>query len=81
MARSSSTRIDTTTGVSGLARRPRSAMTLEMIPDDDTAVMPAIASDPGSPQPSTRPATAPGAAPSTRSTAPAPALVRRLATS
>src|SRR6185437_13211288 len=36
IARSSMTRIATTTGVSGLVPRPRSAMSLEMIPDDDT---------------------------------------------
>ena len=35
ITRSSNTRIDSTTGVSRLPRRPRSARTLAMIPDDE----------------------------------------------
>ncbi|SLB45272.1 Uncharacterised protein [Mycobacteroides abscessus subsp. abscessus] len=35
IARSSNTRIDSTTGVSRLPRRPRSLSTLAMIPEDE----------------------------------------------
>ena len=71
-----------TTGVSRLPPRPRSAMTLEMIPDDDTAVTP------GHRQRARRgPSRAPGRRPRlvllpARGRPPLPpALVRRLVTS
>jgi hypothetical protein len=60
MARSSKTSTDNTAGVSRFPNRPRSEMTLEMIPEEDTVVTPARASVDTGPHPNNSPATIPG---------------------
>ncbi len=69
-----------TVGVSRLPSQPRSSRTLATIPEEETAVIPAIANAATGPQPSRRAAIAPGAALRARSTAPVGDCRRRLVT-